>query len=69
MAKPLFTGNKAESKAQSTDAAFRSITTAEAASRDAKTARLRELRMLKEAEQTVPAPEPKKTAARARKRK
>lgn len=70
MAKPGMTGglfaplpNKAESKARTTDSVFRSIVSAETAARDAKTERLRQLRLKREAE-AAPAPEPKKRAAR-----
>jgi hypothetical protein len=70
MAKPSMTSglfaplpNRAESKASTTDAAFRSIVSAEAAAREAKTERLRRARLKHEAE-TEPAPAPKKRAAR-----
>jgi len=55
--------NKAESKARTTDSIFRTIVSAEAAARDAKTERLRLLRMQKEAE-AAPAPQPKKRVAK-----
>lgn len=70
MAKPGMTGgvlaplpNRAESKANTTDAVFRSIVSAEAAAREAKTERLRQLRLKREAE-AAPEPAPKKRAAR-----
>jgi hypothetical protein len=70
MAKPGMTGglfaplpNKAESKARTTDNIFRTIVSAEAAARDAKTERLRLLRMQKEADAPA-APEPKKRATK-----
>lgn len=71
MAKPGMTGglfaptpNKAESKAKTTENIYRSIVTAEAASREAKTERLRLLRMKAEAD--APPPEPKKKAVRGK---
>ncbi len=62
--------NKAESKAKTTDSVFRSIVNAETNSREAKTERLRLLRLSREAEAAPPA-EPvrkaaKKTGARAK---
>lgn len=62
-----FKPSKQESKAQTTDAAARAISDAEAAKREAKTLRLRAARLKAEAETSSdPAVEPKR--ARARKR-
>ncbi len=71
MAKPITglfapSANKAESKAQQTNSVFRSIVSAEANSREAKTARLRALRLQKEADEPVVEAAPKKRASRAK---
>ncbi|MGE3307912.1 MAG: hypothetical protein AB7I52_18300 [Rhizobiaceae bacterium] len=68
MAAGLFApaGNKADSKQKTTDLAFRAIVDSEASARDAKTERLRLLRLARE--NAAPAEEPvlKKKPARAR---
>lgn len=60
--------SKAESKADSTDSAARSIINAEVASREAKTAKLREARLAREALEleNAPAVPAGKTPARAK---
>jgi len=58
-------GTSAETKAATTDKAFRDIVETEARMREAKTARLREARLARDAQQP-PAPEqPKKTRKKA----
>lgn len=67
MAAGLFApaGNKADSKQKTTDLAFRAIVDSEASARDAKTERLRLLRLARES--AMPAePVLKKKPARAR---
>jgi len=54
-------GTSAENKAATTDKAFRDIVEAEARSRDAKTARLRQARLEKEAQEPVVPEKPKKS--------
>jgi len=54
-------GTSAENKAATTDKAFREIIDAEARSREAKTARLRQARLEKEAQEPVTPEAPKKT--------
>ena len=57
--------NKAESRARTTDTIFRSIVSAEAAARDAKTERLRLARLSREASAPTPEPAPKKRVVKA----
>lgn len=58
--------NTAESKHQTTTAAARAILDTETRQREAKTARLRELRLLQEAEAVPPAPKKVKAAPKAK---
>jgi hypothetical protein len=57
--------NKAESRARTTDTIFRSIVSAEAAARDAKTERLRLARLSLEAAAPAPEPTAKKRVVKA----
>ena len=60
-----FKGSAAETKAATTDKAFRAITDAEAKSREAKTARLKKARLEQEVQQPA---EPAKPKARKTKK-
>jgi len=54
-------GTSAENKAATTDRAFREIVEAEARTREAKTARLRQARLEKEAQEPTTPEKPKKS--------